>query len=156
MSRYSSIEWAGKTVRRAVEFLLVVNEQAWDYHVAVWTPVAKTMEDLGIDPLVRAYDAVAEHHDLPAYSGNVFVGGLIGSSNSGTDQAWVRKEMEFISATFNNSMQYMANNPGWQQAQDGMEKVALERLENLIRVLRGFRSSSDEKRYIESHPKVAA
>lgn len=157
MSRYSNIEWAGKTVRRAVEFILTVTEQTWDYGPASqWRVPADCIMQLGIDPLIKAYDTVAHHHGLPNYSGRRFVGGLIGSQTHGKDQTFVRKEMTFIATIFENAMQYMANNDGWQQSQEGMEKVALERLENLIRFCRGFNSSSDEKRFLESNPTLAA
>jgi hypothetical protein len=148
VGRYSRIEWAGKAVRDAGDFILAITEQVWNYGgMSDWSSTARVIELLGVEPLVKAYDAVAECHDLPAYAAKTSVAGLIGSNRNGEDQKFVRKEVEFISATFANSMQYMANNPGWQQAQDGMEKVALERLENLIRLIRcvSFMDIADEK-----------
>jgi hypothetical protein len=157
MGRYSDIEWAGKTVRDSIDFILAVTEQMWRYGpMNNWEATTKCIQQLGIEPLVKAYDAVAKNHDLPKYSGHLFVAGLIGSNRNGADQELVRKEAAFVVATFENAMQFMATNPGWQEAQDGMEKVALERLENLIRIVRGFRSSYDEKQYLDKNPKVAA
>lgn len=137
MSRYSSIEWAGKTVRETTTFILAVTEQIWNYGaLSEWKSTAKVIELLGIDPMVKAYNAVAKHHGMPEWSAKTYVTGLIGSNRSGEDQKFIRKEAEFIAATFENAMQYMANNPGWQDAQEQMEKVALERLENVIRIIR--------------------
>jgi hypothetical protein len=147
MSRYSSIEWAGKAVRETTAFVLAVTEQVWNYgQMNEWKSTAQVIELLGVVPLVKAYNAVAEHHDLPPYAAKTTVAGLIGGNRSGEDQKFIRKEMEFIAATFGNSMQYMANNPGWQAAQDGMEKVALERLENVIRIIRCVSFSDMESR----------
>lgn len=156
MGRYSDVEWAGKTVQQSINCLLVMTENAWDYQITTWPPVAKAFEDLCIQPLVHAYNAVADAHQLPKYSGNTFVGGLIAGRVGGKDRDFVLKETAIISATFNNAMQYMAQNEGWSAAQEGMEKACLQRLENLIRFVRGFESSSAEVRYLEKNPEVAA
>jgi hypothetical protein len=157
MGRYSSIEWAGKTVRETTAFVLAVTEQVWNYgQMNEWKSTAQVIELLGVVPLVKAYNAVAEHHDLPPYTAKTTVAGLIGGNRSGEDQKFIRKETDIIAATFSNAMQYMANNDGWQQAQDLSEKVALERLENVIRIIRCVSFSDMEKEAKESAPQVAA
>ena len=157
MGRYSSVEWAGKVVRQTAVFILSVTDQAWDYSsMNEWRSTAGVIENLGIKPLVSAYNSVAKVHELPEYALGTDVKGLLGSRVSGKDQEFVRKEADFIATTFDNAMLYMATNEGWSDAQKQMELVALERLGNMIRFVRCI-SSSDEKAELEdSKSKVAA
>ena len=69
MGRYSSVEWAGKVVRQTAVFILSVTDQAWDYSsMNEWRSTAGVIENLGIKPLVSAYNSVAKVHELPVYA----------------------------------------------------------------------------------------
>ena len=122
MGRYSSIEWAGKCVRDASQFILAVTEQAWSYSALnEWEPTFRSIELLGIKPLVMAYNSVAGTLKLPEYTAGTAIKGLTSSRVGGEDAKFIRKEADLIATTFENAMQYMATNPGWSDAQAGME-----------------------------------